>query len=315
MRQLMALLVVAALCAASCQRGKQPEIVKEGKRLTVVTSLFPLFDFARNVGKEKAEVLLLLPPGVEPHSFEPKPGDIARLNTADIFIYTSPSMEPWVRNILKGVDANRLMVVEAGRDVPLISEAEGSRHQMHSNSHHDSGGADPHIWLDLGNAAKMVDFIMEAFAGADPENRAFYKTNAEGYKAKLSLLDMSFKDGLSACGKDVFINGGHFAFGYLARRYNLKYLSAYGFSPDAEPSPRGLVILTDTMKKKGLRYIFHEELIEPRVAETIGKETGAALLRLHGGHNITKDELARNVSFLSLMEKNLENLRKGLECR
>jgi zinc transport system substrate-binding protein len=161
----------------------------------------------------------------------------------------------------------------------------------------------------------MIDSILEGLVKKDPNNKDLYRTNAEQYKSKLYDLDQKFRQTLSRCKKKVFVHAGHFAFGYLAKRYGLKYVSAYGFSPDAEPSPRRLIELTKTLKRYGLNHIYYEELITPRVAETISKETGATLLMLHGAHNLAKEEFERGVTFISLMEGNLRNLEIGLQCQ
>jgi len=117
------------------------------------------------------------------------------------------------------------------------------------------------------------------------------------------------------CDKRIFLHGGHFAFGYLANRYGLRYESAYAVSADAEPSPAKIANLISRMRAHGLRYIFTEELGEPRVADTIARETGARILMLHGAHNISRDDLASGATFFSLMERNLGNLRIGMQCR
>jgi zinc transport system substrate-binding protein len=174
---------------------------------------------------------------------------------------------------------------------------------------------DPHVWLDFSNAVLMVDNILEGFVKKDPANAAFYRNNAEAFKAQLKELDKKFETTLAGCEKKIFINGGHFTFGYLARRYHLNYLSAYGFSPNAEPSPKELAALSAQLKRNNLKHIFYEELITLRIAKTIAGETGASLLVLHGAHNISKEELERGTTFLGLMEKNLENLKVGLQCQ
>jgi zinc transport system substrate-binding protein len=162
----------------------------------------------------------------------------------------------------------------------------------------------------------MVVNILDGFLRRDLANKDFYLKNAEDYKKKLDELDKNYRNSLSSCKKDTIIHGGHFAFGYLARRYHLKYLSAYkGFSPNAEPTPGGLIELSKKLKEHGISYIFYEELITPKVSEAIANETGAKLLMLHGAHNITKDEMDRGVTFISLMEQNLSNLKVGLECQ
>jgi zinc transport system substrate-binding protein len=191
-------------------------------------------------------------------------------------------------------------------------DKEEHEHSHKEGHHHEM---DPHFWLDFVNAQKMVDRILEGLVKKDPTHKEFYSKNTEQYKLKLNDLDLKFKETLSRCKKKVFVHAGHFAFGYLAKRYGLEYVSAYGFSPDAEPSPKKLVELTKTLKKHGLGHIYYEELITPRVAETIAKETGASLLMLHGAHNLTKDEFEKGVTFISLMEDNLKNLKAGLQCQ
>jgi zinc transport system substrate-binding protein len=162
----------------------------------------------------------------------------------------------------------------------------------------------------------MVENILNGFIAKDPTNRDVYLKNAEAYSAQLSRLDQQFHDSLTSCKKDMIIHGGHFAFGYLARRYHLQYLSAYsGFSPNAEPTPGNIIQLIKNLRNHHLNYIFFEELVSPNVSETIARETGAKLLMLHGAHNISRDEWEQNVTFISLMENNLKNLRIGLECQ
>ncbi|MEW6570887.1 MAG: zinc ABC transporter substrate-binding protein [Nitrospirota bacterium] len=306
----------------ACKRNEDRQTPK---KLRVVASIFPVYDFARNVGKDRADVSLLLPPGVETHSFEPKPGDVTRINESDIFIYTGSHMEPWAGDIASGIKGGALLIIEAGEGVVLekwrieASEEKGrDKYPVREADKltHEHDMIDPHIWLDFSNAEKMVNNILEGFVKKDPEDSDFYIKNAETYRSKLRDLDGTYEKALSNCKKTVFIHGGHFAFSYLARRYGLKYLSAYrGFSPNAEPTPKDLVDLIERMKKDNIKYIFYEELIEPRIAEMISRETGAKLLRLHGAHNVSKDELDRDVTFISLMTENLENLKIGLECQ
>lgn len=304
----------------ACQRqDRQPGRTKQ---LNIVTTLFPLYDFTKNIAGDKAFVTLLLPPGVEAHSFEPKAGDVLRVNTADIFIFTGKFMEPWADSLLKGVDNKGLLVVDASKGITLVKgedEHHDHRHgkveKHHDNDGHNHGRIDPHIWLDLANAQKMVITILEALEVRDPDNRNFYRKNADSYIAKLVDLDMQYKKELVACKTNMFIHGGHFAFNYLAQRYNLQYISAYQGSPDAEPSPQRIISLKRKMKENQIQYIYYEELIAPRLANILARETGAKLLKLHGAHNISKEDFERNLSFITVMEKNLKNLKVGLECQ
>jgi len=313
-------MLLVAFIAAGCQ---QREGATEGSgKLQVVATLFPLYDFARNVGGDRAEVTLLLPPGMEAHSFEPKPADIVRISKADLFLYTNRAMEPWAEELVQGVGAKHLTVVDTSRGARLLKVAAEDEHG-HGEAkgdgperyHRAEAGIDPHLWLDFGNAQTMVDTIAAAFAAKDPANRDAYLANGAAYKAKLAALDDRYRAGLATCAKRGFLHGGHFAFGYLAQRYALRYESALAVSANAEPTPRKLAGLVKQMHEEGLSVIFAEELISPRTAETIARETGATILYLHGAHNVSRDDLARGVTFLALMDRNLENLRKGLQCR
>jgi zinc transport system substrate-binding protein len=316
------LFMLLAIAVSSCQKGDESD-GSEKPKLKVVTSLFPVYDFARNVGGDRVKVTLLLPPGVEPHSFDPTPADILNVNKADIFIFTNRYMEPWVADIIKGMDNNRATIVDASTGIVFMDEhGEGHNHESGRKDDasalpqaHINEELDPHIWLDFDNAVSMVDNIRDALIGKDPAGREYYMKKSAEYKAVLQVLHEKFVKGLSKCEKKEFINGGHFAFGYFAKRYGLTYIAAYGFSPDAEPTPGQLVKISRLLKKKGLKYIFHEELLMSRVAETLSKETGAQLLFLHGAHNISREEFEKGVTFVRLMEENLENLKKGLECQ
>lgn len=323
MKRTLALVLCAFALALLFSCAPSREEHKPG--LQVVATLFPLYDFARNIGGDKAHVTLLLPPGVEPHGFEPRPKDILLVNRADIFIYTGSFMEPWAASIIKGVDAKKLVVVDASAGAVLRPEREGDSHHGDSHDHgeaqrgKEAGGGkelvDPHIWLDLGNAQRMVDNICAGFVRRDPDNRQFYEKNATDYKARLAALDARFRDGLSRCGTRVFVHGGHYAFNYLARRYHLAYVSAYGFTPDSEPGPKHLAEMVRTIREQRAEYVFYEELLQPRVAETLARETGVKLLPLNGGHNVSAEEMKKGVTFISLLEQDLENLKKGLRCR
>jgi zinc transport system substrate-binding protein len=327
------LLVAVAALVISCG-DTRPAGTSAGQagKVKVIATLFPLYDFARTIGQDRVEVSLLLPPGVEAHSFEPKPSDIVKISGTDLFIYTGKFMEPWVDQVLKGITNPNVRVIDASAGISLLTEeSEAHEHEAgHKNweagdkggqrdeeggvHRHSHAGVDPHIWLDLANAAKIVDTITTGLVQFDPAHREPYVRNGEEYKKKLAALDARFMTELSRCPKREVIHGGHFTFGYLARRYNLTYIAALGFTPDSQPSPRQLAALAKQIKSHGLKYVFYEELMEPRVAETLSRETGAALLMLHGAHNVSKGELERGVSFLSIMEQNLANLKVGLQC-
>lgn len=317
--KIVVVLMLAVCCAtlliAGCKKTEEKPVVG----LQVVTTLFPLFDFARTIAGERAQVTMLLPPGVEPHTFEPRPEDMIRINRAGLFIYTSKYMEPWAEKIITGVDSKKLRVVNAGERVayqPALAEHEhGHTEGGEHDGHHDHKGMDPHIWLDFANASLMVDTILDGFVAADPVNAAFYRQNAETLKKRLAVLDLRYRTVLSSCSTKKILHGGHYAFGYLARRYNLEYHALSGISSDSEPSAERMAALVREIKSSGTKYLFAEELLSPRLTETLAKEAGVGVLMLHGAHNLSREDMSRNVTFFDLMERNLEQLQKGLQCR
>jgi zinc transport system substrate-binding protein len=307
-KQSLVIFVVIVLgCSffACAQRSKEPVRMK---KLRVVTTLFPLYDMAKNIGADKVEVLLLVPPGVETHSFEPKPSDILKVDEADIFVYTGKFMEPWAEDVMKGTVNKNLIVVDASQGTKMIP---GVFH----DADEPAGSLDPHIWLDFDNAAIMVKNIVQAFQIKDSVNKDFYEQKAGEYSRKLSELDSLYKTTLAACKSRTVVYGGHYAFGYLAGRYGLKYLAAQGVSPDAEPTASDLIKLVEQIKKGRIKYIFYEELTSPRITETIAGETNAEMLLLNAAHNVSRDQLDRGVSLFDILGRNLENLSRGLECR
>ena len=269
-------------------------------KLTVVASIFPLYDFVTQVGGDRIDATILIPSGSEPHSWDPKPSDIVRLSRADIFLYIGDDMEPWARRILGSFTA----------DGPAVMKAD----MLASSSVPEGGVRDPHLWLDLSNSIRIVEEIAVSLSKLDPSNETYFRTQADGYITKLKDLDDRFTRVLSTCGKRTFVTGGHGAFGYLAARYNLTQVPVYGLSPDSEPSPRYVAGIIRRIRQDGIKVVYFEELISPRLAEIIARETGAETLLLHPGGNLTASQWTEGMTFLSLMEDNLKNLGRGLEC-
>lgn len=296
----------------SCQNSRENE--KPDNKLNVIATVFPIYDMARNIGGDKVKVTMLLPPGADAHNYELKPKDIVRISKADLFLYVNMEMEHWAYKVISATkSSNRLLPVETGNGISMMSLAEGNEHE--EEGHHHFTKFDPHIWLDFSNAQKMADNIAAALVKIDPQNSDYYLKNAADYKNKLAVLDNKFRSGLTDCKSRTILHAGHRAFGYLANRYNLKYYSVYNISADSEPEPQKVMELIQKIKNIKARYIYSEDLINPRMAETIARETGAGILKLNNGHSVSKDDLSRGISFFSLMEENLINLKKGLQCR
>lgn len=307
-KQLVVLFIFIILAGSFFACAKRGEEQAQVKRLKVITTLFPLYDMAKNIGADKAEVSLLLPPGVEAHSFEPKPSDIVKINEADVFVYTGKFMEPWAEDVIKGAVNKNLIVVDASRGTKMIP---GVFH----DADEPAGSLDPHIWLDFDNAKIMVKNITQAFQLKDDANKDFYEQKANNYSNELTGLDTLYKTTLATCKDREIVYGGHYAFGYLAKRYGLKYLAAQGVSPDAEPTANDLIKLVEQIKKDKIKYVFYEELTSPKIAETIAGETKTKMLLLNAAHNLSRDQFDQGLSFFDVLKKDLENMRVGLECK
>ncbi|HOW97309.1 MAG TPA: zinc ABC transporter substrate-binding protein [Kiritimatiellia bacterium] len=296
---------MALACAAAIAARAEP--------VRVVTTIFPLYDWARAVGGERVDVAQLLPPGVEAHSYAPRPSDVFALNRADVFLYLGADLEPWAADLVRGIENPRVAVIEAGREVP---REHGHDEDDEEDGEHHHEASDPHIWLDPVLAQTVVSTIAAGLAQADPAGAAEYAARAGRYNAQLAALDEDIRAGLANCRHRQILYGGHFAFGYFARRYGLTHLSPYaGFSPNAAPTPAQMAELVKAIRASGQTTLFVEELLDPKVGRTLAEETGTRLEVLHGAHNLTREERTRgDVTYLSLMRENLAKLRKALGC-
>ncbi|GLI55250.1 periplasmic divalent manganese/zinc-binding lipoprotein [Propionigenium maris DSM 9537] len=276
-------------------------------KLEVATTIFPVYDAARVIGGDRVEVSLLVTPGVEPHSFEPSPRDIARINKSDVFLYLNEEMETWIEKFRRNVEVE---TVSTSQGIPLMSMEEDDDHSHEGHHHH----LDPHIWLDPLLYIKVVENITQELERRDPENAHYYRENFKIYSRELEKLSEDIVETLEGSTHKQIIYAGHFSFGYFTRRYGLDYISVYkNLSPNAEISPKDLKKVIEVVAASGQRYIFQEALVNSKTAKLISNETGVEVLMLHQLGGVTRDDLKRKKSYLIIMRENLENLRKGLE--
>lgn len=308
---LFALLVVIIFFIKSNQPASESQDLND-KKIKVVTTLFPLYDITKNIGGDDVSVSLLLDPGIEAHSFEPTPSDMMEISQADVFIYTGSFMEIWAEDILKSINNPDLLIIDASQSINLI---ENNDNHEEEGVEHEHEGVDPHIWLDFDNLKTMVNNINDGLKTKATDNQEDFELRAANYIDRISLLDKKYREELNNCQQKSIIYSGHYAFAYLAKRYNLSYSSAYGLSPNSEPNASTLVSLAEQLKKTNAGYVFQEELISPRVAEVLEKETGAQILTLSAAHNLSRQDLDTGKTLFSVFEDNLKNLKLGLNCR
>ena len=311
--------LVSAAMLTGCTRAAAPnpaakaDAMESKKMLKVMASFYPMYDFAAKIGGDKAEVITLVPSGTEPHDWEPAAADIRNLEEADLFIYSGAGMEHWVDDVLASLDNKDLISVEASKGVAL--------RDGHSHSHEEEEGAgepeeegqyDPHVWLSPLNAEKEMENIKNAYIKADPDNRDYYEANYELYASRFADLNQIFKDTLSSLpNKDIVVS--HEAFGYLCDAYGLNQVGIEGLSPDSEPSPARMAEIIDFVRANHVRVIFFEELVSPKVAETIAKETGSSVQVLNPLEGLSDEELESGADYFSVMEENLKQLEAALK--
>jgi zinc transport system substrate-binding protein len=301
------IILFALICFISSAGISVPIQGDQRSPLKIMASIFPLKEFAQAVVGELGTVDLLLPPGAEIHTWQPKPSDLVKLSSADVFIFIGEELEPWVDDILRSIKNPGLRVIEASKGITLLCD-EGE-------TGHNHEALDPHIWLDFANDETICDMIAALLSAIEPDCQQTFEKNAEIYKQKLRALDERYRKSLDRCVQRTIVLGGHGAFGYLARRYKLSQISLYGLSPDTKPTPRQLMEVINFVKENGIGTIFFEVSISGELARVIAEETGAKTLVLNPGANLPRKMKASDITFLHIMEKNLENLKNGLRCR
>lgn len=300
-----------------CSNSKENlNINNDKKEINIVTTLFPTYDFAKQIAGNKANVTLILPPGADSHTFDPKPNDIVLIQNSDIFVYTGDEMEPWVNKILKSISNTQLKIVDTSKGVKLL-KGNHDDHDHHNDDnlgkHEHNHSYDPHIWLDPTNCVKMVDNILEILINVDPKNKDYYTKNASNYKNQLITLDSDISKAVKESDNNTIVFGGHFAYNYFVNRYNIKYINVLPYSSDAEPDIRTMSNVIDTMKKNNIKYVYYEQFANKSIAESIAENSNAQLLPFTSIEQVSKKEMDDGKTYLSFMYQNLENLKKGLE--
>lgn len=315
MKKIIVLSVVALLAILFIfARNREKISVKlagpTDEKISVVATLFPVYDFARTIAGDRARITLLLPPGMESHSFEPTPADIATISASRVFFYTSGVMEPWAQKLADSLEKGKKpLFVDSSQGITLTDS--GEKYEVHEPGH--EAAEDPHIWTDPNNAMIMTKNILNALIAVDPKNEAYYRENAKEQLAGLSALDRDIKTAAATARRREIIMGGRNAMSYFFKRYGITARAAFdSCSAGQEPSVKAIVELKELIKKNDVHVIYYEELQEPRVARALAEGTDAKLLLLHSLHNLSKADFDAGETYISLMRQNLKNLKEGL---
>jgi zinc transport system substrate-binding protein len=288
------------IAAGQNQQQQPAPPSNDTNKLRVIASFFPLYDFSRNVGGDRAEVSVMVPAGIEPHDWEPTPRNIADAESADMIVYNGAGFESWVSGI------NAKFAVDTSRGIQLMEGGEGAQ-----------GGSnfDPHIWLDPVLAKKQVEAIRDGFIQTDPVNSDYYSQNAQRYIAELDSLDSFIRSDLSNCTLKDFI-AFHDSFSYFANRYGLTQNSVHeGLSPEGDILPQRIQEIKDLAAGLGINVIYAEELVDPRLANVIaGEIPNGQVLVLSPIEGLEREELEQGLGYMDKMRENVQNLKVGLKC-
>ncbi|MFF2090273.1 metal ABC transporter substrate-binding protein [Paenibacillus sp. NPDC058174] len=313
------LLAAFALVIAACGSGSGGKIV-EGKT-NVVTTFYPLYYLASEIGGDKVNAVNLVPAGVEPHDWSPKSQDLDLSSKAQLFLYNGAGLEGWTDNFLKGLSKkSELVTAEMSKGITLIKGNPEEEHEEegHEGEEHDDHGhshdldVDPHTWVSPKSMMQMAENVKNSLVEVDPANKASYEDNYAALHAKLEALDQQFQTELSKTSKKDIVTS-HQAFGYLARDYGLRQTAVMGLSPDAEPRAQDLLQIAKFVKENDIRYIFFEELVSPTLANTLASEAKVDTMVLNPIEGLTPEQEKRGDDYITLMEANLQNLIKALQ--
>lgn len=320
--KLSAVLLATSFALAGCTGGKTANTTdkKDGDKIKVYASFYPMYDFAKKIGGDKVEVTNLVPAGTEPHDWEPSAKDLAKISESDILVYSGAGMESWIDKVDQVTKDSKLVKVEASKGIDLIKsehhhDEEDAKEEDHEDAHeeHDHGEYDPHVWLAPQNAKIQMKNIKDALVKADPTNKDYYEKNFDVYSQKIDDLDVKFSTSLKDTkSKNIVVS--HEAFAYLCKAYGINQVGIEGLSPDSEPDAARMAEVTKFAKENKIKYIFFEELVSPKVSEAIAKEVGAKTAVLNPLEGLSDDQLKAGEDYFSVMESNLKVLLEALNA-
>jgi len=315
---LLAFLMLVLVSGCSC-KNSSPE---DNNKINVVCTVFPQYDFVREIAKDKVNLTMLLPPGTEAHSYEPSPGDIIALKEADLFIAIGGESEHWALHLLESEElknTNTLLLLNAvntlneEHKVGMDDVNHGHSHVHDTNCNHHDEEYDEHIWTSPENAIIMCNKICDALIKADRKNASFYLDNLNTYIKKLKKLNAEFTSLAKKAKRNTIVVGDRFPLRYLTEEISLDYYAAFpGCSSKSEPSVNTVIYLCNKAKEEKIPVIFSVDYSDGRIAKTIAEANNAKCMRLYSCHNLSKDQFKNGETYISLMKKNHSALKEAL---
>ena len=311
-RKLLAVITAAAtvlsLCACSSESSYSNS---DSGKLKIISTVFPPYDLARQIAGDNAEISILLPPGSEIHNYEPSAKDMIAIRNCDIFLYIGGENEQWAEKLINSNDTENVTAVKLIDYVPTLSEDEDEHDHDHDHEHEHE--TDEHIWTSPKNAQLMLSAVYDAICKVDPSGKQTYTKNKDAYAKQLSDLDNAYRSAVDNAKNKTIVLADKFPFRYLAHEYGLEFSAAFAAcSDESEPGVSTMIKLTKTIKENNIPAVYYLEFSSTKIADTLCDETGATKLMLHSCHNVSKQDIENNVSYVDLMKQNLENLKLTL---
>ncbi len=307
-------IILSAVFLAALLCGCKTDNDKSDDRVNVVTTIFPPYDFVRQVGGDNVNVSMLLKPGTESHNYDPTPQDIIKIQDADIFIYVGGESDEWVREILESDDKQPKKVIALTDCVDTVQEDITTGMTVEEENDSDKIEYDEHVWTSPQNALTISRKITEVLEELDSKNKKSYEKNMLEYARELSSLDNDFKEAVDKAKNKTLIFGDRFPMRYFADEYGLGYFAAFpGCSSDMEPSAATISFLINKVREKKIPVVFTIEFSNGKVADTICEATGAKKLEFHSCHNVSQEMFDDGATYISIMRTNLKNLKEALD--
>ena len=312
LKKLLVTVIVVSAIVSVCFALFYGETYKyEKDKTTIVATTFAPYDFARQIAGDTADVVMLLAPGEESHTYEPTPGDIMKIQQCDLFVYGGGESEKWADSILSSIDGEIETVKMM--DVVELCEEEHNHDQHKGEYHKEEAEYDEHVWTSPLNAVKIVEAISEKLKACDSDNASVYAENAVRYINELNVLDAKFEAMISTAEKDTIVIGDRFPLMYFTERYSLEYESAFpGCSAQTEANPSTIARLINKVNDEDIDVVFKVDLSKGSVAETIALETSAQTMTLYSCHVISAEYYENGETYISLMERNYNALKSAL---
>lgn len=293
------------------------------KKLKIVTTIFPEYDWTRNILGEReddVDLTMLLDNGTDLHSFQPAVKDIMKVSSCDLLIYVGGESDQWIEDALKSAQNKNMKTINLmevlGDTIKEEETVEGMQESGHGHEDEDEKEYDEHVWTSLRNASVICDVIAETLEEMDPENKEIYQSNAKNYEEKLSALDTEYQDAVKSAKQNTLLFADRFAFRYLVEDYGLNYYAAFsGCSAESEASFKTVTFLAGKLDELGLKTVLTLEKSDDRIAQTVidnTKDKDQKTLELNSMQSITSDEIKDGATYLSVMENNLNVLKEAL---